>query len=379
VRDSTLTPVLVAPRVKTPSIRRASFDDYDQIALLESAVGLRPRPREHWVHLWRNNPAYVPDWPIGWVLEDQEGRIVGSIGNVPLSYHLGGRAYLGATFVGWAVDPQYRAFSLMLVTHRLQYPGVDLQLVTTAGPMPQAVFTKLGWSRVPVGEWDQAALWVTNYSAALSGYLRGRVPGSVASLAGSLLHLPMRLTDGILARMREFRAPCQLGWSTTFDERFDRFWAELLQINPEQFLASRDRNTLKWHFQCALERNDAWILTASDGPRLVGYAILQRKDARSVGLTRMMLVDFQTLGRDPELSSAMISTALDRCRREGIHVLENVGCWIEKLQPIMIRPSNHRALGSWCYLYKPLRRDLNQALQRAASWYPTQYDGDASL
>ncbi|MCU1335678.1 MAG: hypothetical protein JWO19_1259 [Bryobacterales bacterium] len=372
---------LAACCTKPPSIRQACFGDYDQIARLETAVGLTPRPHKRWVDLWENNPAYhvTADWPIGWVLEDQDSRIVGSIGNIPLLYQLRGRTYLAASFVGWAVDPQYRAFSLMLVAHQLQHPQVDLHLVTTAGPMPQAVFTKLGWSRVPIGQWDQSALWVTSYGGALKGYLERKLPGFVSGAMGPLLRAPLLLTDCIRGRKRNVEVDCELGWGTDFDETFDEFWTELLEGNPSVFLAWRTRNTLKWHFQYFLERNEAWILTARKGPRLVGYAILQRKDSQSLGLTRMMLVDFQTLGQDRILSSAMMSCALDRCRRQNIHVLENLGCWLESLQPTGIRPSKHRALKSWCYLYKSSNKELATTLQTAALWYPTQFDGDASL
>jgi len=245
--------------------------------------------------------------------------------------------------------------------------------------MPQRVFTKLGWSRVPVGEWDQAAFWVTNYAGALKSYLKRQMPPLVSRLVGSCLYLPLLLTDIISRRKRDFKIDYQIGWCTGFDERFDRFWTEFLESRSDLFLASRTRNTMDWHFRGALERNDAWILTASKGTRLVGYAILQRKDSPAAGLSRMMLVDFQTLDKDPALSSAMIFRALERCRRERIYVLENQGCWIEKLQPIVNPPSNHRALDSWCYLYKSARLELTQALQTAAAWYPTQYDGDASL
>ena len=64
--------------MKSPlSLRRASFADYHQIAALEEANGLREKPLEQWLHIWQNNPAWqaLPDWPIGWVLEDDAGRV----------------------------------------------------------------------------------------------------------------------------------------------------------------------------------------------------------------------------------------------------------------------------------------------------------------
>ena len=383
--DATLaTATLAERRIKPPSIRRARFDDYHQIASLETSVGLSPRPREQWIDLWKNNPAYqaTPDWPIGWVLEDpdsrRDGRIVGSIGNIPSLYRLGDRTYLAATFIGWAVDPQYRAFSLMLVTHQLQHPHVDLHIVTTASPMTEAVFTRLAWSRVPVGQWNRSAYWVTNYADALKRYLEKKSPGLISAAAGSLLRAPLLMMDRISGRKRNFKIDCELAWAEKFDDVFDLFWTERLEGSPAAFLACRTAETLRWHFQYFLDRDQAWILTARKGSHVVGYAILQRKDSPSVGLTRMMLVDFQTLDQDQDLCSAMLSSALDRCRRENIHVLENLGCWTGNL-PIAIRPSSHRALKSWCYLYKANNRDLAKSLQTASVWYPTQYDGDASL
>ena len=78
----------VAPRDpggKRPFIRLAKFEDYDQIEAVESRHGLTVKSRDQWLALWLNNPAYLElrDWPIGWVIEDGNGQIVGSLGNVP--------------------------------------------------------------------------------------------------------------------------------------------------------------------------------------------------------------------------------------------------------------------------------------------------------
>ena len=111
---------------------------------------------------------------------------------------------------------------------------------------------------------------------------------------------------------------------------------------------------------------------------MVGYAILENRDIQSLGLTRVLLVDFQTLAKDSHMCAAMIQTILERCRREGIHILENMGCWLDKLQPILA-PIHQRNLESWCYLYRITNPQLQCSLQQTSSWYPTQYDGDASL
>lgn len=366
---------------RRPLLRPASFGDYDQIAAVVEANGLSIKPREQWLHLWQKNPAYqqLPDWPIGWVLEDDDGRIVGSLENVPCLYRFGGRTYVGGFGRGWAVDLRYRAFSLQLNVRQRAQPGVDLRLTTTASPRASAVLTRQGWSRVPVGEWDRSAFWVTSYAQTLKRYLAAKTPRLVSALAGSLLCPPLLLKDIISGRPRKFQTGCELGWCTDFDERFDRFWAELESRNPGVLLSIRNRQTLHWHFKYMLEQGRLWILTASDGPRLLAYAIFERRETLSLELTRMLVVDFQALVKDQHLASAMISCALERCRQERVHVLENVGCWLEEKQTLVQRASHRRDLGNWCYLYQATNQELADALQSAESWYPTQYDADASL
>ena len=144
-------------------------------------------------------------------------------------------------------------------------------------------------------------------------------------------------------------------------------------------LSVRDRQTLQWHFKYALEQDRIWILTASEGARLVAYAILERRDVQDLDLTRMFLVDFQTVTNNRNLASGMISFALDRCRREGIHLMENLGCWLEKEQPLVRRAPYHRRLKNWCYFYRATNSELADALNDAESWCATQYDADGSL
>jgi len=366
---------------KRPVLRPASFDDCEQIAAVEEANGLSSKPREEWLHLWQNNPAYqqLPDWPIGWVLEDGEGSIVGSLLNIPCLYRFDGRTYVGGFGRGWAVDVRYRAFSLLLIVRQLQQPNVDLRLTSTASPKTSALLAKQGWSRVPAGEWDRSALWVTSYSQTIRSYLAAKTPGLVSALAGSLLYVPLLVKDMISARPRRFKTGCELGWCTGFDGRFDQFWAELESQNPRVLLATRDRQTLQWHFKYGLEQGRIWILTACDGPRLLAYAIFERRDAHALELTRMLLVDFQTVASDQNLAAAMISFVLERCRREGIQVLENIGCWLEKEQPNVPRAPHRREMGNWSYLYQAANPGLADALKSADAWRPTQYDADASL
>jgi hypothetical protein len=365
--------------VRPPSLRRASFDDYEQIAAVEAANGLLPKDREQWLHLWQNNPAYqqLSGWPIGWVLEDN-GHIVGALDNIPTLCRFGGRTYVAAFGRGWAVDAVHRPYAILLLMSQRKQPNVDLLITSTAGARTLAVLTALGWSRVPVGTWDRSAFWITNYSETIPRYLAGRMP-RLASALTPLLYAPLLLKDFVAAYPRELKTGCKLDWCAGFDARFDQFWAELERQNPDLLLSVRDRQTLNWHFTHALAQGRIWILTACRGPRLLAYAIFERRETPGFDLTRLFLVDFQMLVKDARLVSAMISLALARCRKEGIHALENLGCWLQETQPLGNRPPYRRNLMNWGYLYYPINPELANALRYAEPWYPTLYDADASL
>ena len=198
-------------------------------------------------------------------------------------------------------------------------------------------------------------------------------------MAGPLLQLLFRLKDSLSERAAEFTTRFELRWCIGFDDRFEQFWNELSGHNRNVLVSTRNRETMRWHFKSALDEERVWILSAYDGPRLVAYAVFERKETQSVDLTKVVLIDFQALVKDSNLCSSMISCALQRCRREGVPVLENVGCWLEAVQPLANRTMFRRRLGGWCFLYQTSNPVLARALQNAESWYPTHFDADGSL
>jgi len=194
---------------------------------------------------------------------------------------------------------------------------------------------------------------------------------------GAISALPLRLKDTFSGR-RSMKSEYKFEWCTSFDDRFDQMWQELREQRPDLLLESRDRNTLNWHFKHALQQNRTWILAVSTASRLAGYAVFERRVIQSLDLERALLIDFQTLAKDPDLSRSMVDCALARCRRDGVQILENMGCWLDKLQQIPT-PPHKRRLETWSYLYRATNPVLESSLRNANCWYPTQYDGDASL
>jgi hypothetical protein len=386
-----------------PKLREARFKDYDQIAALESRFGLATKPYEEWVHLWQGNPLYrelKTGWPIGWVLEDEDGKIVGSMGNIPFSYELDGKRILVASGRSWVADLSYRSASLLLLDSLIRQRHVDLYLNNTVGDNSVATVTALECSRVPVGVWDEVAFWITNYFGcfkdmlAMSNHCLTR-PSASPSRNGSWTHLkalrarlskPVSYPLVVAAFLKDQLTKTALRESDVevkacadFDDRFDTFWEALKKKNPHSLLAVRTREVLHWHFKHALSRNQLWIVTVVEGPQLVAYAIFKKKRNRGSDVKQVILVDYQSLEAGTSMLASLLSWTLRRCRSEGVHMLEHTGRWLEKGEFIETFAPYRRKLSTWTYFYRANNPELRQSLSDRQVWAPSLFDSDAML
>jgi hypothetical protein len=373
--------VQAASRVR---LREARFEDHPQITALESKFDLVPKSYEEWTHLWTANPAYSGlegKIPIGWVLEDQEGKVSGYLGNIPVGCELEGKSLLATTTRAWVVEESARSYALLLLATYFRQPSVDLFLNTSVNSESARAYGSFDGIPVPVGEWDRSLFWVTHYPGFVQSFLhkkRGRfvTPLSYPLSAG------VWLTDRL--RRRGFPSDgkgIQIDTCAGFDERFDTFWEELRKKNYRQLLSVRSRDVMQWHFKYSLLNGEVWIYTWGDESKLLAYAIFDRQDYHPVGLKRMRLTDFQCLddAKAPAILRAMLKVAMTRCCQEGVHMLELTGINPRMEQELELAAPHRRELSNWRYFYKANRRWLVEKLKSPEAWNPSFYDGDSSL
>src|SRR6267378_1491659 len=161
-----------------------------------------------------------PDWPIGWVLEDEDGKIVGSMGNIPSLYELDGRRILVASGRSWVADIAHRSASLSLLDNLLRQRNVDLYLNNTVSHNSVAAVTALECSRVPVGIWDEVAYWITNYLGCFKSLVAGKNPLGFPLWEGSWMHL--KAMGALLSKLPNHQfSKASLKDSTTAVREFD--------------------------------------------------------------------------------------------------------------------------------------------------------------
>ena len=107
-------------------IRAAKFDDLEKIKELCVRNNLKVKKINK--EVWRNFPNFndFENIPIGWVIESNEGNIVGVILNLFMNYILNDKTYKASVVSTWAVDNNYRSESMNLIFKWIYQKNVDL-------------------------------------------------------------------------------------------------------------------------------------------------------------------------------------------------------------------------------------------------------------
>jgi hypothetical protein len=365
-------------------LRAVRFEDHAQVVALAAKFDLHVEAYPQWTHLWANNPAYreIQDKvPMGWVLDHGEGPIAGYLGNVPLNYEFEGKRLLAATTRAWVVDEPYRSYSPLLLGTYFQQPNVDLFLSTTVNAQSAPAYSIFQGIPVPQGAWDRTLFWITNYPGFVESFLRTKGKGMAKPLSYPLSAGVFIGDQFKRSRLQKKRSTVTVLPCSSFDDRFEAFWADLRKKKSNVLLAVRSREVLDWHFKFALQQNRAWIYTAEGNSGLAAYAVFLHYDYKPVGLRRVRLADFQCLDeeRAPEMLAAMLQAAAKRCRQESIHMLELVGISPALEKSLEPASPHRRSLSSWLYFYKAGNAPLAEKLKEASIWEPWLFDGDSSL
>ena len=364
-------------------IREASFGDFEDISILRNRYGMGTRNYKEWEHLWKNNPVTKgknEPLPIGWVLENDQKRIVGYLGNLPVAYEFKGEKIIAVVAISWVVDEAYRNYSILLITNCfLAQDNARLFLNTTADYTTGKVLSALKAQRVPVNSYDTVAFWIVNYRKFISSvFLKKRFP--LRSIISYPVSFGMWCIDKISLKNRYLnRCHSDIQCCSAFDERFDVFWHALKERYYDRLLCARDSLALNWHFARAIVKKQIWIFLAEDKSRITDYAIFLRQDNPEIGLKRVVLVDFQTTRENSDSLIEMISSGISRCRREGIHMLDIVGFDSQKRDAIKKYFPHERKLSTFPFFYKTKDQRLMRELQDTKVWDPCLFDGDGSL
>jgi len=365
-------------------LREALFSDFKDVTELKCRCGLLPDSLQNWERLWRHNPALQQgsfERPIGWVLE-VEGRLVGYLGNISLSYYYGDRALTAVTGAGFAVEPAYRAVSLSLVAAFYRQRSVDLYLTTTAIEAVGKIARAFKSDPLPQTDYETVLFWVLQpYPFTKAVMKKLKLSPTLSHVGGMLTSLLLGM-DTIVRRRWPTRGSAGLPVSEIgvdqIGDDFQGLWMEKLKETP-RLLADRSPAALRWHFEIPTDAGTARVLCCRDNGDLLGYAAILSDQDQTTGLRRSMVADMLVKQDDPAIFRALLIAAYNHAKRVGSHVLEVLG-FPHSIRQVCSQWNSYRRKYPACpFYYKAADPTLHKTFSDGRAWYATPFDGDTTL
>jgi len=358
-------------------IRPATLGDFEAIDRVRKRNDLASIPRDEWTHIHSQHPLVeYPDSQIGWVLVTQEGEIVGVHESIRLAYEFDGKPVAVACSSSFAVNPDHRHASALLMAKFFAQRDIDLFIATTANEASGTVWQIHRGQTVP-GPYDEVAMWVTRPVGFASAALRLKnIPGVrlAGPIAGTALAL-RRLARGPSEAQAKRHPDVQE--VTSFDRRFDEFW-QTLRSTRRRLMAPRSATCLSWHFAHSFKRGGVCLAIVRND-RIEGYAFFRRNDCNDIGLRRLQMVDLQLENENASEARLLIEAALDLAKRQNVHLVEAYGFCAEKHGLFSNLAKDQRRFPFPLFFYRTKKTDLSFDVDDAAIWDPAPYDGDGGF
>jgi hypothetical protein len=348
-------------------VRPSEFRDFSGVAAVLKRNGMGELEAEVWRSRWHECP-YAQDFegiPLGWVLETEDGEIVGNLDNAHVLYELDGARLRGVVAAGWAVDPEWRTKSITLMATFFRQKGPDLRLNVSASPTVAELLTALRIARIPIPDYGTPCLWAAgSRSFALAALRKRHAPaaGLLAWGAGFAIW-------GWDAARRSGRGrigSSRIAFAADFDERFDAFGRALSEAGG-RLRAVRSREILGWRYAAERRSGNLRILIAERGSGIAGYAVLVLRDAPELGVNIYDIVDLQSAGDDPSIFRDLIISAVQCARRDGIGAVKLLtGTPARRGPALALRPWTYQ-VAHW-QQYFQASAELAAKLTKASDW-----------
>lgn len=356
----------------TVRIRPAAVSDATAIQQVLKRNGMGNQEQGVWVSRWKTYPfaAEFSGLAPGWVLETEDGSVVGNLDNVHMLYEFGGRRLKGAIAAEWAVDAAYRGKAVQLMGTFFKQQGIDLWLNVSANPTAAQVMTAMRIARIPIPDHGIPCFWATRPRAfAEAALLRKSIRGA------SLLSLPagvaLFVRDLCLGSGRgSTRLPVRsLG---QFDDRFNEFFQHSL-TTVKRLRAVRNKAVLEWRFQADLSAGRADVVAVEQGRNLLGYAVLVRREDPVLRMTLYDIADLQAAEDNPKIMRDLLLGSIQIAREKGADAVKFMsGTPIKRAAANALKPYTYH-MPFWQQYFKVIP-ELSAELSTADAWEFSLFD-----
>ncbi len=358
-------------------------DHYEELSIFLEGQTQGIIPRNVWMDrfpcFWEDNPSLRDGSnQRGWLIINDQGRIGGFFGNIPMLYYCKGEEKIFAIASSWFVDPSCRNHSLAIFRCFLKEGKGKTQLCTTPSPEVTFIFKKMGFQSFEA-EWLKEGYFFPANSWEFSHFLRYRLFKNriISAISACLMPLLSFIID-FYKFLYKLRTPEKkegqylIREIDTFGKEYDAFWEKFR--SKFDILAVRNQETLNWLLLGTPQlKSERKVLEIRREQELIGYVAV-KEVARQVQSNRDVryyeMVDAALLEDNRELFLELLDKMKSLACQNRISFIK-----LYSLFPYwksIMRQKGFLRMGKESrFVYK----DLSADLQGLKSWL-TPLDGD---
>jgi hypothetical protein len=307
-------------------IKIREIEEKDIIPLAEMLPQFEPpfsgTPKETWLRRFKNwwtlNPAYTPQIPRGWILEN-DTKIVGFIGNIPVKFQIRGEERIAVAAVDWIVDPSYRIYSFDLFIEYLNQKKVSLFLFNTEEKHIIKILKRFKFEEyiLPLNQTEY--MYIINrkkIDLIFKEFIFNRKAPKLTDFSDILRRLRILLFVYISQKpiiryegspKKDYLTSC----CTACDYTFSQIWEPYLATCD--ITLSREIKTLNWLYFSSIEPSKRVVIQCHrlHDKMLVGYMVFDLERNKTLKTGNMTLKDMCIKDNNPEVLASLLSFAIE--------------------------------------------------------------------
>jgi len=308
--------------IPVPMIKLREVQDEDLLPLTEFLPrGFPYTTKDFWLPRfemwWKANPAYTPQFPRGWVLEN-DSTLVGFIGNIPVKFLVGGEERLAAASSSWYVDSSVRGMtSIRLFNEFLKQKNVSLFLFKAEDEQFVPILSRYQFKEYILPKSKKEYVYIINRKKPDFNFSKfvfnKKIPG--------LSDLPeLYRRTGFLISAYVLQKPVVLECAqdaytsslcTSCDDAFYKICKPVL--DRCDVVVSHDTETLSWLYFSEGRWFKRVVIQChkSTDNTLAGFMVFDIERRPTSGAGNMRLVDMAIADPDPQVLSSLLSLAVE--------------------------------------------------------------------
>jgi hypothetical protein len=284
---------------------------------------------------WIDNPAMDETTPIGWILEDKQGKYIGFIANIPIPYQIFGRKDTAVASSSWYVKPEARGMtSLKLVQTFLAQKEKKFFIVNQPeGDVPK-ILIRFGLVHVPLPFNGIEYLHILNVDQMFVLFASRIFKNPRVFPILKLIAFPLKILSPVLNLIRRIRkqppekhksSGADSGYTSSFITHCDESFTQLWEENKEKthITLYRDSETLNWlYFSKAIadQRRVIQCLSRKDR-KLAGYLVFDIIHFQKIDVKIFKLIDAYIPNLNESILSSLMSFAIEQAKKNKLGAL----------------------------------------------------------